>query len=80
MTTKQILSGKWNEGLKNGISGGNIDLAEEQMLFLQDEESEPGLGLPGGRGKVPRAAEKCELGLTLPAGVFATENIWEVPF
>lgn len=50
------------------------------MLFLQDEEIEPGSGLPGGRGKVPRAAEKCELGLTLPNGVLATQNIWEVPF
>ena len=70
MTTKQMLSGKWNEGLKNGISEGNIELASKPALFSQSKGSESGLELLGGRGKVPQTLEKLGFGLTLLAGDF----------
>lgn len=75
-----MLSGKWNEGLKNGISGGNIELASKPALFSQSEGSKSCLGLLGGRGEVPQTLEKFGFGLALLAGVFAPENICEVPF
>lgn len=54
MTTKQTLSRKWNEGLKNGISEGNIELASKPALFSQSKGSESSLGLLEGREVVPR--------------------------
>jgi len=76
MTTEQILSGKRNEGLKNGILEGKLELASNPALFSRSEGSKACLGLLGGRGKVPQTLEQFGFGLTLLAGAFAAENIW----